>query len=152
MAYQDRPWYQWILIPHELAHQWFGDYVTTQNDCVITSYSIHYTKLYEAFRQIGVNISHNTRNPGWLLCLPATPIVTGVDIAESALYARVPKAVFFIWLHALPMVRIADYSRLSPRVRGQYRQIGHRITSYNVCYTKLLRIQSHRKVTTKTTG
>src|SRR5205823_2645074 len=27
-AYQDRPWYSWILIPHELAHQWFGDYVT----------------------------------------------------------------------------------------------------------------------------
>lgn len=30
-AYRDRPWYQHILIPHELAHQWFGDYVTTQN-------------------------------------------------------------------------------------------------------------------------
>ncbi len=30
-AYADRPWYQWILIPHELAHQWFGDYVTTEN-------------------------------------------------------------------------------------------------------------------------
>ena len=30
-AYQDRPWYQHILIPHELAHQWFGDYVTTGN-------------------------------------------------------------------------------------------------------------------------
>ncbi len=30
-AYHDRPWYQWILIPHELAHQWFGDYVTTEN-------------------------------------------------------------------------------------------------------------------------
>ncbi|HEY2825434.1 MAG TPA: DUF3458 domain-containing protein [Gemmatimonadales bacterium] len=30
-AYQDRPWFQWILIPHELAHQWFGDYVTTVN-------------------------------------------------------------------------------------------------------------------------
>lgn len=30
-AYQDRPWYQHILIPHELAHQWFGDYVTTAN-------------------------------------------------------------------------------------------------------------------------
>jgi aminopeptidase N len=28
-AYADRPWYQWLLIPHELAHQWFGDYVTT---------------------------------------------------------------------------------------------------------------------------
>ncbi len=30
-AYIDRPWYQYILIPHELAHQWFGDYVTTVN-------------------------------------------------------------------------------------------------------------------------
>ena len=30
-AYQDRPWYSYILIPHELAHQWFGDYVTTNN-------------------------------------------------------------------------------------------------------------------------
>jgi aminopeptidase N len=30
-AYADRPWYQHLLIPHELAHQWFGDYVTTAN-------------------------------------------------------------------------------------------------------------------------
>lgn len=30
-AYLDRPWYQNDLIPHELAHQWFGDYVTTVN-------------------------------------------------------------------------------------------------------------------------
>jgi aminopeptidase N len=30
-AYQDRPWFQWALIPHELAHQWFGDLVTTEN-------------------------------------------------------------------------------------------------------------------------
>ena len=30
-AYQDRPWYGWLLIPHELAHMWFGDYVTTVN-------------------------------------------------------------------------------------------------------------------------
>jgi aminopeptidase N len=30
-AYADRPWYDWILIPHELSHQWFGDYVTTEN-------------------------------------------------------------------------------------------------------------------------
>jgi aminopeptidase N len=29
--YQDRPWYLWILIPHELAHQWFGDYATIEN-------------------------------------------------------------------------------------------------------------------------
>jgi len=30
-SFVDRPWYQWILIPHELAHQWFGDYTTTVN-------------------------------------------------------------------------------------------------------------------------
>jgi len=30
-AYADRPWFQHILIPHELAHQWFGDYVTTRD-------------------------------------------------------------------------------------------------------------------------
>jgi aminopeptidase N len=30
-AYQDRPWYQHVLIPHELAHQWFGDLVTAEN-------------------------------------------------------------------------------------------------------------------------
>jgi len=30
-SYPDRPWFQYILIPHELAHQWFGDYTTTEN-------------------------------------------------------------------------------------------------------------------------
>jgi aminopeptidase N len=30
-AYQDRPWYLERLIPHELAHQWFGDLVTAEN-------------------------------------------------------------------------------------------------------------------------
>ncbi|HEX5385866.1 MAG TPA: M1 family aminopeptidase [Gemmatimonadales bacterium] len=30
-AYVDRPWYQRVLIPHELAHQWFGDLVTLSN-------------------------------------------------------------------------------------------------------------------------
>src|SRR2546423_12011573 len=30
-AYRDRPWYLWILIPHELSHQRFGDYTTTAN-------------------------------------------------------------------------------------------------------------------------
>ena len=30
-AYLDRPWYHHELIAHELAHQWFGDFVTTVN-------------------------------------------------------------------------------------------------------------------------
>lgn len=30
-AYHDHPWYKYILVPHELAHQWFGNYTTIDN-------------------------------------------------------------------------------------------------------------------------
>jgi aminopeptidase N len=30
-AYRDRPWYHHVLVPHELAHQWFGNLVTAEN-------------------------------------------------------------------------------------------------------------------------
>jgi len=31
VAYHDRPWYHHVLVPHELAHQWFGNLVTAEN-------------------------------------------------------------------------------------------------------------------------
>jgi aminopeptidase N len=30
-AFADEPWYRHVLIPHEAAHQWFGNYVTPAN-------------------------------------------------------------------------------------------------------------------------
>ena len=70
------------------------------NDCVITSYSIHYTKLYEKqLRKLIMKIKTNSLEPG-----------EPKDIEGSTLYDMY-KAF------ATP-----------------------RITSYNVCYTKLLRL------------
>ena len=94
---------------------------------VITSYSIHYTKLYEGL----VRLSETE----WLQAAP--------DLApRAAAFDAHPDAV-----QVLPEARAAEaeLARLSPlrAVRQDVRPAGLqrcRITSYNVCYTKLLRV------------
>ena len=70
---------------------------------VITSYSIHYTKLYD------VRISREMQDKG----IDAQLIEHYIDAADPQ------------WLEVLKRVR--------------RKKFGDRITSYNVCYTKLLR-------------
>ena len=78
---------------------------------VITSYSIHYTKLYEAF---DIDAKVVTRKNNYVVYVKeGSQIVDMLSIMEA-----------HIALMNLENVRI-------------------RITSYNVCYTKLLRVQYH---------
>ena len=74
--------------------------------CVITSYSIHYTKLYDLTRPLNA----------------ATPIYAGEGYRDPPLEVETWCSV------AQQGFRV---SRLA---------LGTRITSYNVCYTKLLRM------------
>ena len=67
---------------------------------VITSYSIHYTKLYEYHGKLGKSV-------------PLNPFKDSATI------------------HSQNLERIIQYNDLNDRE--------YRITSYNVCYTKLLR-------------
>ena len=90
---------------------------------VITSYSIHYTKLYEGLLALSANAQDYAREKRW-----ASEVVGNLVVGEPvklslksghaflALYAPVPNAH-----NAVVLVH------------------GLRITSYNVCYTKLLR-------------
>ena len=78
--------------------------------CVITSYSIHYTKLYELVDD-GLAV----------LALPFP------DLFQKLLAAEVVAAEFFFGQEAA-----FDHG-----LRGDAGVV--RITSYNVCYTKLLR-------------
>ena len=84
---------------------------------VITSYSIHYTKLYEelALQNLESTWLFLARNDGSLVMDPSSPATA------AALQMRIVEA------------QEAERSRLAQ----------DRITSYNVCYTKLLRLEGY---------
>ena len=103
---------------------------------VITSYSIHYTKLYE---EEGFSILLRVLNP-------ITPHIChalwrdcgfGDDIL-SASWPQVDEA-------ALVQDEIELMLQINGKLRGSLKVAAdapRRITSYNVCYTKLLRLLS----------
>ena len=101
---------------------------------VITSYSIHYTKLYECLQQ-AVFPEPSTS----AYCLP---FATGSSYSVSQAYCSPPPGSHqtrFAWDFDMPVgTEISSARKSAPRaswmVAGKAR-----ITSYNVCYTKLLR-------------
>ena len=110
---------------------------------VITSYSIHYTKLYET--PLSVYLAHR----GWKVA--NVPLVNGIDPPEE-LFALPKDHVVglvidpqrLVELRAArlknlgqdPKLAYADYEEIEDELRFSKKI---RITSYNVCYTKLLR-------------
>ena len=104
--------------------------MTLAEDGVITSYSIHYTKLYDISLQ-------------WT-DLPVTYYVTNRDVpgvTASQLQSTIERA-FDTWTGTDGIrlsSRFGGYTAAEPFEDDFTTVIGFRITSYNVCYTKLLR-------------
>ena len=90
-------------------------------DNVITSYSIHYTKLYE--------------NPETQIVLTGMQIPPNMGPEYTAEFRNI-----------FPELMVISPSEHSPHV-FVVDSVFLRITSYNVCYTKLLRHQSPRLAT-----
>ena len=90
---------------------------------VITSYSIHYTKLYETILFVitdgGDNVSKNSAN------------MVAKEIAEQK---KDERSAFTFTSILFGVGDEADFKKAKEDMG-----IDHRITSYNVCYTKLLR-------------
>ena len=112
-------------------------------DAVITSYSIHYTKLYERNVQFYLNGEEAgsvtakqdftlsmtviwdvwTQNERWVGGLPEKDDL--LDDTRNTMYVD--------WIHTYTLAEDFNVSSFAHEDSG-------RITSYNVCYTKLLRI------------
>ena len=99
---------------------------------VITSYSIHYTKLYDAYRFNG-----RTAQPLEPATAPGCDEPTSRCQTTPSMWTLgsdkpvIPRVAFIRWAMAIPLYTTGS---LSPTF------VPARITSYNVCYTKLLRV------------
>ena len=94
---------------------------------VITSYSIHYTKLYDALGALAALLGF-----AWHWAAAAAVLAAGLALHSAQL------AGFLRWLRKPSREAL-------PAGRGAWEEAFaslHRITSYNVCYTKLLRMSS----------
>ena len=85
-----------------------GDEKSFEGISVITSYSIHYTKLYEEDRDLFRELMRELEQP----------------VPESTIITTLEEALRFAEEIGYPLIVRPAYTR---------------ITSYNVCYTKLLR-------------
>ena len=126
---------------------------------VITSYSIHYTKLYDASEREKQTRFYLTK-PGpyddWLIEFGYSPALDDPEAEAARLEAILarstePQLAFGNDADDMrapgvgmdPRVNIFDMSSDAVTYAAQRMDlIQHRITSYNVCYTKLLREQA----------
>ena len=101
---------------------------------VITSYSIHYTKLYD-WRSLGAVGARQALPPGALAALADAVLHEQDDALLVAAIAALGEAAAHNRIGADVVLRIGQLSR----ERDSPAFYPTRITSYNVCYTKLLR-------------
>ena len=112
-------------------------------ELVITSYSIHYTKLYEIWKAFAQNQFLVLVTCIFLL-LASGYFLYGymMQIGVDQGYQPVQPIHFSHKIHAGDNGIDCKYCHSSARVS---KHSGIRITSYNVCYTKLLRLKSQEK-------
>ena len=120
------------------------DALQCRRGAVITSYSIHYTKLYEDRRAIALSllVFFLYGSMFWGI-FPTDP---GVSFESHFFGALIGTILAFLFRNKDPASVDKRYSwedeeNESDRVEFDTKQDdSHRITSYNVCYTKLLRV------------